>query len=94
MRNRFVRCVAVVVFAAAVQGWRFYKELYPYPIMFTTKIESEEDYDLLDGPASVMISDDMFRGPKGILNKMALFFFQPNDFCSRDDCTKQVEDFY
>ncbi|MDU7338182.1 MAG: hypothetical protein E7L17_08715 [Clostridium sp.] len=74
MRKWFVRCVAVVVFAAAVQGWRFYKELYPYPIMFTTKIESEEDYDLLDGPASVMISDDMFRGPKGILNKMALFF--------------------
>lgn len=74
MRNRFVRCVAVVVFAASVQGWRFYKELYPHPVLFAKKIESEEDYDLLDGPTSVMLSDDMLRGLKGIWNKMALFF--------------------
>lgn len=74
MRNRFAHCVAVVVFAAAVQGWRFYKELYPHPILFEKNIQSEEDYNLLDGPASVMISDDMLRGPKGIWNKMALFF--------------------
>lgn len=73
MRGRLILFAASTFTAAAIaQGWRFYRELYPCPIMFAKTISSEEDLDLLDGTASIVLSDELLQGPKGIFYKTAL----------------------